>query len=174
MRLSADPRDRDRQILEAQERIQHLDLLLRERAAAVRAEVAEAVKIVPEAIGEEYARLPSELALANARYAAVYERYVKADADVKYTKAVVRISTRNRMKSADPKCTEAAIEAEVETDDRYRGAVAVYLDADIARVEALGVLESLRSKRDMLISIGAHIRSELRSLYGLPTNTPTP
>ncbi len=172
MTFPSNPYDQARALEAAEDRARELELLLEESRARVRADVAEAVKIIPEAIGEEYARLPADLALANSRYAAIYERHLKAEADMKYTRAIVRIEHRNRMKAVDAKATETAIDAEVEQDARYRQSVAAHIAADVARVQALGDLDALRAKRDMLISIGAHIRSELRSLYGMATDRP--
>lgn len=121
----------------------------------------DSVRIVPEAIQEEFVRLPADLALWNHRYAQAYQLFVTRKVDADRLEALLEIEHRERLTMAG-KTTESQVKAAVETDSRMYDARRALIDAEVEKVRLNGVLDAVRSKRDMLISIGAHQRAEMQ------------
>lgn len=134
--------------------------------------ITDAATIIPEAIHEEYARLPVDLATWNSKYAATYRRALLAKRNLEHTRAIVYLSTRERLRALDGKVTEAMIAAEVERDERVENAAAAEIEAQVARVRAFGELDALRAKRDMLQSLGAGMRAEWAAIAGRAPQPP--
>lgn len=136
------------------------------RQTAHLAAIVHATAILPEAISEEFARYPNDLATWNARYAAAYRDRLLAKANLSETRMSVERATRERFKQIGEKITEAAITMLVETDDRVKAAVRADIEADSDRVRLFGELDALRSKGDMLQSLGGFLRAEFNSYGG--------
>jgi hypothetical protein len=121
----------------------------------------QCIKIEPLALEEEFVRLPGDLAYWNAQYAAAYEAYLLAEVRRDRAKFQAAAAARAALKQRDPKATEAAIEADWRRDPTFQQADLDMAYADGEKERLRGVCESLRAKREMLVSLGAHIRAEM-------------
>lgn len=124
-------------------------------------EVADATTIEPAALTEEFVRAPGDIAHWAGLYTEALEGQLLAEANRKRVKeeALLRIK-----KSAADKPTEKVLTALVETDPDYQVAVLEEIRADVKKSKVTGILEAVRAKKDILISLGAHLRhaDELR------------
>ena len=129
--------------------------------------LAECVKIEPLAIEEEYVRMPADLAYWNERYALALEDMQRAKLRSDKLEAFLKIEHRERLvqeskSNKDIKVTESTVEAAVDNDERMAQAREDLLMAEVQKVRIAGTCEAVRTKRDMLISMGAHIRAEMQ------------
>jgi hypothetical protein len=122
--------------------------------------LAEAA-IDPVLIRQEYIKLPADLAIANARFAAAYAEYLHADTACERVKARLSIEWRETLNDMGMKATVGMVDEKVITDDRYIRVQDHRDIAEIDKVKARGVVDALIAKKDMLVSLGAHIRAEL-------------
>lgn len=122
----------------------------------------ECVRIDAHSLQDEYVRLPADYAFWNERYRAALERSLLAEADVKRVYAGLYLSGGERVMPSGKPATVDWIKARIEDDQDYRQAVAesIYAEADVAHVK--GILEAIRTKRDMIIQMGATVRQEMQ------------
>lgn len=120
-----------------------------------------AVEIIPEAIREEFVRVPADLAYFGARYADAVKAYLMAEHDRKSMAAQVRLRVRATAQAAGTKITEADIEATVEQTPEYRAVKLAEIEAEAAKLAAKVKLDAVSAKRDMVMSLGAYIRAEM-------------
>lgn len=123
----------------------------------------ESVSILPEAISEEFARVALDLAYWNAQYADRLREYRMAEDTVKRTKALLYIKHRTLLTEANGKTTEAQIDAAVNVDPAMVEADLQLINTEVEREKARGVLDAVRAKREMVVSLGAHLRAEMGS-----------
>lgn len=123
----------------------------------------DCVRIEPLAIQEEFVRCPRDLAYWNERYANAYEEQVTAKLDLERLEGMTRIRIEAQHADAKPpkKVTVPTLDALVLNDDAVYAAKVRHLKAEVETVRIKGVLDAVRSKRDMIVSIGAHIRAEM-------------
>ena len=119
-------------------------------------------EIDPLEINEEFLRLPAQVAYWNAQYAEAYRRWLTSKNIVDRAFAVLYTEVRDEAESNRSKTTEATIKATVEMDPRYIEACQDQIAAEAEKVRLAGVLESLRTRRDALMSVGASMRAELQ------------
>lgn len=124
--------------------------------------VREAVDIDPLAFEDEFKKLPSKLATFNERYARALKRHLTAKANKDRTYYRRMLDIRVELEEKGEKTTEANIKAHVEADAKYAEAVTAAISAEVEKARLWGVLDALRSKREALISIGAHLRVEMQ------------
>ncbi len=127
------------------------------------------VRIEPLAIQEEYVRTPSDIAFWSEQYAMMYREWQlsKFNREQEWGRAVKR--AREAL-SHDPtpggtsgrgKPTVDAVEAEALIDTNYVDAKKQEIMLEAEKVRLAGMMDAIRTKRDMLVSLGAHIRSEI-------------
>jgi hypothetical protein len=119
------------------------------------------VEIDPLQLQEEYIRLPGDTAFWNARYAEAYRRWLEVKIERDVTLAEAAQEARAVLKDRGAKATVAEVEEQQALDvDVIRvRKLEAQLEADKVRLN--GVMDALRAKREMLISLGAHIRLEM-------------
>lgn len=122
--------------------------------------LAECVQIEPLAIEEEFVRVPADLAYWNERYTRAVDAFHRAKIRVSKLEALLSIEHREAL-TANGKATEKMIEAAVESDQRLLDARDSLVNAEVEKVRLAGYCEAVRTKRDMIISIGAHLRAEM-------------
>lgn len=124
------------------------------------------VRIEPEAINDEYVRVPSDLSYWSEMHANTYREWqlAKFAREQEWGSAVTRSramlnSERGVASGRGP--TVDQVDAHAINDADYVKAKRdeVYLEAETKRL--LGMVDAIRTKRDMLVSLGAHIRAEL-------------
>ncbi len=121
----------------------------------------ECVKIEPLAIQEEFVRIPMDLAYWNARYARALKNYLmsKIEVDVMYARLEPEI--RQALINAGAKVTEAQVKSAIESNEDYIAVRRDQVNAEVEKNELFGCLDAIRSKKEMLISLGAHLRAEM-------------
>lgn len=144
----------------------------------------DCVTIEPLQIQEEFVRVPRDLAYWNQRYSTANERMLTAKHEWERAKASAELRIRTQGEDAvaaeavdtppdaKPKPTkgrargggysEAAVAARVVLDDTVYDARVEYIRCEVEKVHLAGVLDAVRSKRDAVVSIGAHIRAEMQ------------
>lgn len=130
----------------------------------------DCVAVEPTALEEEFVRLPADLAYWNERYARAYKNYAVAKIARERTGARLNIQLREEINAqqTDPKAkakgpTVDAVAAQVDNHADMIAARDAEIDAEVEKVRLYGVLDAVRSKKDMLVQIGAHIRVEMQN-----------
>ncbi len=127
-------------------------------------ELLDAVRIEPTVIEEEFIRLPGDMAYWNERFAMATHDYL----DAKATREKLWGELLNDSaifdalaKRLGKKPSVDQLKGEIETLDQYVGARQLEntAKADVARTR--GNVDCVIAKKEMLISLGAHIRAEL-------------
>lgn len=132
--------------------------------AEIDAYLRDCVKIEPLALEEEFIRLPGDMAYWNARYAEVYRYWLERKFMTEQIEARRGIELHLQLEATRPKPpTIAELSRAVQTDPEYIQARGKEIVAEAEKVRLAGVVESLRAKREMLVSVGAHIRAEWAS-----------
>lgn len=138
----------------------------------------ECLAIEPLVLTEEYVRLPSDVAYWNERYASVYKHWLEMKARRERVLAERSEELRKTLKfkkqadvaDSSGRVTIAEVESAVARDPAYQAARDKEIAAEAEKVRLFGVLDALRTKRDMLVSLGAHMRAEMSS--GISTRDP--
>lgn len=120
------------------------------------------ISIEPLALQEEYVRISSDLAFWNDRYANALAEERRAKLHLEELSAMLYIKYREDRTGRGEKPTEAMLKADVTTDTQMHSAEVTLLDAEVARERLRGRLEAIRTKREMLVSLGAHVREEMK------------
>jgi hypothetical protein len=122
----------------------------------------DSVDVEPTLLQEEFIRLPADVAYWNERYAGKLKAHLATKVEVDHLHARLYIEIRETMEAEGKKATESAVEAKIETSPVYHQMrlTLVGLEAEVAHLK--GVLEAVRTKREMVISLGAQLRQELQ------------
>lgn len=123
----------------------------------------DCVAVCPEAIQEEFVRLPADLAFWNQKYAEALREFLMAKIELDITKARLQPIVRESLKTAGAKVTEALVESAIDSHDACIEARRVLAIAEVSKNELFGNLDAIRAKRDMLMSLGAHLRVEMEN-----------
>lgn len=123
--------------------------------------LSECVTIEPLAIQEEYIRLPADMSYWNARYADAVRGHLLAKHELERVEAQQQLEQREKLAAEGKKPTEAMVSSAVLMSDEYNKAKLASIEAEVAKTRAAGRVDDLHSKREMLISMGAHIRKEM-------------
>jgi len=123
----------------------------------------QCAEIEPMALEEEYVRVPADLAYWNNRYAEVYKYWLERKLVSSRLAAERKGEIRTLLQATQTKRpTIGEVEDELLMDAGYQQALAKQIAAEAEKVRLHGVLDAIRTKRDMLISLGAHIRAEMQ------------
>jgi hypothetical protein len=120
-----------------------------------------AVRIDPLDLREEYMRLPGDLATANARYAEALDAYLEAEAHAKSETAKLYLQLRELMAIKGDRVTEAMLLATLESSPKWLEIRGRVVSAEVDKVRARGLCDAIHAKREMLVSLGAHVRKEM-------------
>lgn len=123
--------------------------------------LAECVDIEPTLITEEMVRAPADMAFWGGRHAEAHKRHLLAKLSRDRTTARLRIEVRERLAMQSAKVTESMVESAVEMDPEYHAAKLEEVEAEVEVLRLRNALEAVRAKKDMIVSIGAHIRAEM-------------
>jgi len=121
----------------------------------------EVTRIDPLNIDEHFRKVPAELAYYNQQYADAVEAYLVAKAAVERAHAVAYDQLSSEVDEKGKKLTVAAIEARVQLDDEYYETKLEMLRAEAEKARLRGKVDVVSAKKEMLISLGAHIRVEM-------------
>ncbi len=126
----------------------------------------DCVAIEPLALTEEFVRLPADLAYWSEQHASAYryalerELYRKTLEGKLYSEHQLRLAAGRIGAGRGPTVDE--VKSAIAQDPSYIAARAEENEADSARVRLLGVVEAIRAKREMIVSLGAHLRAEMQ------------
>lgn len=121
----------------------------------------ESVGILPEAIREEFVRVPADLAYWGERYAEAVKAFLTAEHERKVCWAKTHLSVKELASLKGQKISEKDTEAWVEQTPEYQTAKLVEIEAEAGKAAAKARLDAVSAKKDMTMSLGAHIRSEM-------------
>lgn len=121
----------------------------------------DCLRINPEDIQAEFIRIPGDLAYWNAQYSQAIRAHLHAKLDEKLLEANLEPVVRQALRDAGAKITEAMVKAGIESHDDYVAAQRKTIEADVWKSECYGRLDAIRSKKEMLVSLGAHLRMEM-------------
>ncbi len=127
----------------------------------VDAYLRECVRIEPLAIQEEYVRLPADLAYWNAKYAEAQREFLMSKVDLDVLERELYPVVRQELETSGQRVTEKMIEAGIGQSSLWTEAKQRVARADADKAKMYGVLDAVRTKRDMLVSLGAHLRAEM-------------
>lgn len=119
------------------------------------------VDIDPLRINDEYIRIPGDLAYWNQQYADALRVFLQAKVDLGTIRAKLQPAIRQALLVAGGKTTESQVEAAIDSNQTYIDAQNALIDAEVAKNEQYGKLDAIRSKKEMLVSLGAQLRAEL-------------
>jgi hypothetical protein len=123
----------------------------------------ECVYIEPLQMEAEFTRLPGDFAYWGERYSRASRAFLLAEREEKTVRAKQWLVLRAKMVGEGQKATEAAVDATVEADPAVQAAYLARLEAEAEKDRLRTVLESIRTKREMLVSLGATIRQEMEN-----------
>lgn len=112
-------------------------------------------------INGEFVRFAGTLAFWGARLADAHEVALRNKARGEHTYAIVKLAARDKLERLGVKATESQVDAHATIDPRWRAQRDRDVDAEVNVKRLAALVEALRAKRDMLVSLGAHVRAEL-------------
>lgn len=124
--------------------------------------VLEVIEIDPLDIELEYTQIGAQIARYNELHVDALKEQLYAERSVKRTRAKVQLFVRSKAAADGVKMTDSRANAKVESHSKVQRAEIYAIDAKIERERLRGILKNLEGKRDMLISLGAHIRAEMQ------------
>lgn len=125
--------------------------------------VRDAVTIEPMAIQEEFIAVPAHLAYWNSQYAAAFESHImhKLAREQMYRALYGAYHAQLVSERGGKAPTISDVDSRVEPDSRMVEARREEALAEAEKVRLQGICEAVRAKRDMVISLGAHMRAEM-------------
>ena len=127
----------------------------------VDAHLLEAVTIDELAIQEEYIRLPSDVAYWGAKYAQADKEYLMAKVVLDRLERQLYSVCRDELLRTEKRPTEALISSAIADSDEWLEAKEHLVECEYQRTLLKGSAEALRAKREVIISLGAHLRLEM-------------
>jgi len=124
----------------------------------------QCVTIDDQNLHVEFCRVPADFAYWSSQYAGAKDCYMKAKLEREITRARLRMELREMLVQSGERVTEARIDSEVDVNPEWEDVRTREIEAEIDVVRLHGVLESIRTKREMLISLGAHVRQEMKAI----------
>jgi hypothetical protein len=119
----------------------------------------QACQIDPDRMQEEFVQLSGRLAYWGRRYGEVQVDLMRAELGLKKLKKRTYLELRAGKEKGQ---TETMLDAQVEVDGAVQIAEELVLQRTAAKLDLQTVVDAIRTKRDMLISLGAHQRAELK------------
>lgn len=121
----------------------------------------QCVSIDPLSLSEEFTKVASELSFWNERQTEALRASLHAKIARERLHAQLFFEKRAALEAAKAKATEATVEAAIEIDPRFAALRDEEADAQSEYMRLRGVAEAVKTKRDMLVSLGAHVRAEM-------------
>lgn len=126
-------------------------------------DVKDATTIEPAALLEEFVRTPGDLAYWAEQYSQALEVQLTAKADRELAWEMAVIDIKKAAKAAAEagtagKMTEKDVEAAATTTPAYQAALRNEIQANVAKDRAGGILDAVKAKKDVCISLASHIR----------------
>lgn len=123
--------------------------------------LAKSVQVEPMALQEEYTQVGSDLAYWGRKHADALKAYKLAYITRKRTEARVYMEARAAARESGEKITDPGLEAKVALSEEAFQARLAEATAEAEEVNLKSVFTAVQAKKEMLISMGAHIRKEM-------------
>lgn len=123
-----------------------------------------ALKIDEARIREHFVEIPTQIAFAGNNCAMLGKDAARRNFQYKEQRAVTKEQLRALASAKGERMTESRLDAMVESDTSVGNAYRQYLDAQEEYDFSKAHLEGLRTKRDMLVNLGAHLRTEMQTM----------
>ena len=123
----------------------------------------QCVEIDDLQLNDEFKRIPADYAYWSGLYSEAKQVYLLAKIERSHVWARTRLELRETLTMQGERVTEARLDAEAEVNDEYHHARQEEALAEVEMVRLNGVLEAIKTKREMLISLGAHVRQEMKT-----------
>jgi hypothetical protein len=121
----------------------------------------ECVSIDRTDLNNEFCRVSADLAYWGERAAQAERSVGEAEIELEVIKAEAYVFQRNLLDSRLAKrASEDMVTNAVASTSKYRGAKEHLVDCKSVKRRIAGIIESVKTKRDMLVSLGAQLRSE--------------
>ncbi|PCJ25638.1 MAG: hypothetical protein COA94_06055 [Rickettsiales bacterium] len=141
----------------------------------VEAYLHESVSLDRTDLNREFARVSSDLAYWGEKYAQAERCHAEAKAEheqvqarlYRQVRAVLEADAAAKAsaaptKKAPARVTDSHVESEVVLTADYAVAYQEVIDCESAKTRVRMIIEAVKTKRDMLVSLGAQLRAELR------------
>ena len=115
-------------------------------------------------IREHFVEIPAQIAFAGNNCAMLGKDAARRHFQYKEQRATIKEQLRALASAKGERMTESRLDAMVESDMSVGHAYREYLDAQEEYDFSKAHLEGLRTKRDMLINLGAHLRTEMQTM----------
>lgn len=125
-------------------------------------DVAIVVDIDEQDLHGEFSRAAHHLAVWGVAYADAQRAFLVAKADRERTEARLRLTLREDYEASGKKATEATVDALLKTHPDYDADKMAEVDAEAESLRVRGILNAVKTKCDMLVSLGATQRAEMR------------
>jgi predicted component of type VI protein secretion system len=122
--------------------------------------LCEAVNIEPTLLDEDMKRLPALLAYWNERFSQEHKAYLVAHVERQRVEA--RLYQEEKDAKAGAKATIKDLDAAVTLNPEFVAAMDAETQHEAEKARLYGVMDALRTKRDMLIQMGATRRVEMQ------------
>ena len=123
--------------------------------------VKDSTEINPVALQTEFVQLSGHLAYWTQQYAEAQTQAATAKAALEQLEAKISLDHRTDREIKGMKATEALLSELVHTDDRWIKAKRAHILADGNRLKVSGIVDAIHAKKDMLVTLGAHMRAEM-------------
>lgn len=121
----------------------------------------DCLHIAPEVIQEEFVRLPGDLAYWNQRYSEALEAALNARHERKKVRGELWLNIKTELLEDGHRATEKVLDNSVDSHPDYVDACMAEAKAEAEKARVYGILDSVRAKKEMLISLGAQLRQEM-------------
>jgi len=124
----------------------------------------QCVTVDDVALNEEYIRLSADYAFWSSKYADSRRTHAISKLNRETVRSTLRIAHREELAEDNNRVTESMVTSAVDIDPKWIGSKHNEIDAETDMVRLSGILEALKTKREMLISLGAHARAEMKTI----------
>lgn len=122
----------------------------------------ECTHINDDDINNEFKRTSADIAFWSKKYADAVKESITAEINRKQVWSAKWIATKEMLVATGSRATIEDIKSNLETDNSVREARAREITAEFEKERIKGIMEAIRTKREMLISLGAHLRQEMQ------------
>ena len=126
--------------------------------------IRECVSIDQANLQEECQRIAADYAYWSEKCAKAQQTYLLRKMERQRMWAQTKIELRETLTMQGERVTEARLDTEIEVNDEYCAAKEMEVISEVEYVKLKGYLEAIKTKREMLISLGAHLRQEMKTV----------
>lgn len=121
----------------------------------------DSVNVNAFSLNDEFVRVSADLAYWGAKFTEAHKTFLKSKLNLDVGEARLLIEVRERLTIEGKKPTESVVDAGVKSCIDYQALRIKHIDAEVERDRIRLILDAVRAKKDMLVSIGATVRAEM-------------